>query len=139
MVSLKENRMLILEKDGEWVDYLRVPGYLHEDCLRNYAKRKQLENNSIEHIIKKEQSAIIYIINEKTLLGFLPAKITDEQMYQLDLFTTTCLNDVEYLEVKKYNSEQEHFTYQDNIAEKFSNEVIQSYFKNKSNSKLKRR
>src|SRR5574344_3050885 len=114
MISLNGKKLLILEKDGEWVNYPYITGFLHQDCLNLYLKMKNRIDEPIEKVVDEEQCAIIYNINNRTIIGYLPKNISDEQLYQLELFSTNCLDDIKYMEIKKVDSDNKDFIFKDN-------------------------
>ena len=48
MISMKEYRILILEEEGIFKKYQKKVGYMHQDCLDDYAAKKHLLNASID-------------------------------------------------------------------------------------------
>lgn len=139
MISIKENRVLILEDNGIWVKYPKKVGFMHRDCYEDYACKKNLLDFSISNIVKKTHCVAISNLDDKTILGYFPNELTEEQLYQLDLLSTLSLDDVQYMEAKKYNQDKDEFVLDSNVAERFSTELIQSYYqpKNKKEQKSK--
>lgn len=140
MVSIKENRTLILQKDGSYKEYKKKTGVMHQDCLDDYAKVNELKYSNIKYIINECGCIIFRNLDLAMLLCDMPSDITDEELYQLELFATFNLEDISYMEVKKYkvNDRDEDFILDGNVADKFLKEVIQSYY-NKSSSNGKSR
>lgn len=67
----------------------------------------------------------------------MPEKISDEQLYQLDLLSAFCLDDVCYMEVLKHSKNKEEFILYQPVNERFSKEVLQSYYQKDSSRKRK--
>lgn len=97
-------------------------------------KRIRYIYSTINEIIKRTKSIIIYNISDDVIAIYLPDILSDEQLYQLELFNDFSLNNVKIIEATKVNDQQEYFQLEDNIQERFSNEIIQSYY-NKSSKK----
>lgn len=134
MVSIKENRTIILERNGNYKEYKKETGILHQNNLDEYAKGNQLEYSNVENIISKTGCIIFRNINDTTLLCDLPNELTDEQLYHLEIFSELFLSEVEYMEIKKHNAKEEEFILSNNVAAKFLNDVIQSYYKKETNA-----
>lgn len=131
MIKIKENRLFTLEETGEWIPFAKRVGYMHSDCLKDYCKMKGLKITlSIPEIIRNTSSAIFYNISDDVIIAYLPETISNDQLYQLELFTDL-LEEVNYMEIKKITEKEEDFYLHNNIATRFSNEVIQSYYKEK--------
>ncbi len=136
MIKLNEYRLLILEQDGNWEKYEKQIGYLHKDCLEKYCKLKGLDiYSTINEIIKRTKSIIIYNISDDVIAIYLPDILSDEQLYQLELFNDFSLNNVKIIEATKVNDQQEYFQLEDNIQERFSNGIIQSYYNKSSKNR----
>lgn len=134
MVSIDKNRLMILESNGSWVQYQKQVGLMHQDCLDDYALKHSIPTKNAESVVKGTNSIIFYNLNDETLVGYMPNEITDEQLYQLDLFTLD-MDNVSYMEVKKLDKDKTHFILDSNISDNFSNQVIQSYYTSKGKSK----
>lgn len=137
MISIKENRVLILEDSGIWVKYPKEVGFMHRDCYEDYADKKNLLEASISNIVKKTHCVAINNLDDKTILCFFPNELTEEQLYQLELLSTFSLDDVQYMEAKKYNKDNEEFVLDSNVAERFSTELIQSYYQSSNKKEQK--
>lgn len=140
VISIEEIRALILEKNGSWVPYRKKVGFMHQACLEDYANKKRLLNASIDNIIKQESCIIIRNLDNVTIVCDMPEKLSDEQLYQLELLSTFSLDGVTYMEVAKHTKNKEQqFVLDNHVAEKFSSEVLQSYYSNElpTNSKGK--
>lgn len=130
MIKIKENRLFVLEEDGNWVNYLKEVGTMHDDCLINYCKRKELEiTSTIPEMIGSTNSIIFYNVSDDVIIVYLPSVLSDEQLYQLELFDEEELMNVTYLEARKIGEQEEEFYLEDDVARKFSEEVIQSYYR----------
>lgn len=40
MISIRENRTMILEKSGTWKNYEKKIGRMHQSCLDDYASKR---------------------------------------------------------------------------------------------------
>lgn len=110
MIKLNEYRLLVLERDGNWKKYEKQIGILHKDCIEEYCKLKGLDiNSTIAEIINKTLSIIIYNISDDVIAIYLPDTLSDEQLYQLELFNDFSLNNIKTLEAQKINNHQEYF------------------------------
>ncbi len=128
MVSLKDNRVVILEENGHWVSYPSQVGFMHRDCIEDFADKKGLRYSDVDTVVKQTKSAIFEILNESTVVGFIPDSISDDQLYQLDAFALLGLDDVKYMEIKKLDKNKTEFILDSDVADRFSTEVIQSYY-----------
>lgn len=78
---------------------LKKIGYLHDDCLVDYCKKKKLEiTSTIPEIIQNTNSAIFYNISDDCIVSYLPKKLSNNQLYQLEIFTDLSLEEVTYKE-----------------------------------------
>ena len=133
MERISDNRIIILNKKGKFVNYPKKIGQMHQECIELFSKSQGYSYSSIDHIVNKG-NAIFYNVENGLALAYMPKKLEDEQLYKLDLMTLF-MDDINYMEVKKVSTSEE-FILNNNVGEKFSTEVIQSYFK-KSKIKTK--
>lgn len=126
MKKIGNLRAAFLKKNGEWVYYPIKIGDSHREIIEDFAKKELIDYPSSDTICDAG-NVIFYNANDGVVISYLPTCVTDEQLYQLDLFTSY-MDDIVYMEAKKGNEE---FIFMDDITTKFSNEVIQSYFTKK--------
>ena len=138
MVNLEDNRVLFLDVDGNWDCYSKNRHKSFKDCIEDYTKKKHIVISKKEFVIDRG-NVIIYNLGNKHLDIYMPRSLTDEQAYQLDVFQTFSLDDIEYANVKKYNSTGiETFELVGDVGKQFSSKVIQSYYeKHKEKGKVK--
>lgn len=74
-------------------------------------------------------------LDNNILLCNMPDKISNEQLYQLELLSTFNLQDTTYMEVQIHNNKNEQFVLVSSIADQFSNEVIQAYYQTNQDHK----
>lgn len=87
---------------------------------------------SEERIIKQTSSVIIKNLNGGEALAYLPNKITDNQLYELEILSTFGMRDIKYMEAIIYNEDRQEFVLNGNVSIEFSNNVIQSYYDKKT-------
>lgn len=130
MIQVKENRLLILEENGDWISYKKEIARVHDDCMKDYCEKKGLNSLNIFTVIKNTNSVILYNISDDVIVVYLPSRLTDEQLYQLELLADIEFSEVSYLEARKLKDHHniEDFCLSDNISYRFSEEIIQSYY-----------
>lgn len=130
MKKLVDSRLVIIDSDANVIEYPKF-GIMHQDCLVDFAKKNKYEYSTEDYLVSKGN--IIFYHSIEGMFGiFLPEKLTTEQLYQLD-YIENWLDGVIYLHaIKGLGEEREEFLFDidngDNIKERFSNEVIQSYY-----------
>lgn len=97
MVTIKNDRLFILEKEGNWIEFPKRVNHMHRDCLEDYADRRNVEFRNVESIVNSVKCAVFYNIDDSMLVGYLPDKITDEQSYQLDALSLLALDNVNHI------------------------------------------
>ena len=123
MISINDNMLLVIESNGNEIEYKKKIGVRHIDYIKDYATSSQIYSLSIEEIIKKTKSVMIENLDGKTLLAFLPDLITDEQMYKLELLSTVAMDNVSYMEARVYNDNMDESVLDGNV-QKCSQEML---------------
>lgn len=137
MKNIFDYRMVILDDEAQIIFYTTDLG-MHQDCLNDFAKRKNYQFSNIEDIVRKG-NVIFYNAGSNMLVIYLPNKLTENQLYQLD-YLENYIEGAIYIDAEKIDEngkvvQQFHFNNikKDNILgtprERFSNELIQSYYK----------
>lgn len=107
----------------------------HQCYLDDYAKDNNYEYPTIEYL-SKCGNCVFEIIgpiqDENYIIGFLPEKLTDMQLYNLELLRETISN-ANLIEIKKWKNDREfdYYSMGDNsksCEEYFYNVILQSYF-----------
>lgn len=142
MKKLIDSRLVIIDSDANVIEYPKF-GMMHQDCLDDFVEEKnksrnanndnndKLKSSDRDYLVSKGN--IIFYHSIEGMFGiFLPEKLTAEQLYQLD-YIENWLDGVIYLHaIKGLGEKREEFLFDidngDNIKERFSNEVIQSYY-----------
>ena len=120
-------RMVILDRDANIITYPSYGG-MHHECLEDFANRHGYEYSEPSYLAS-QGNVIFYNVGNGMLGAYFPKKLTDEQLYQLD-YLENWLDDSSYFNAVKGNGEEtEEFLFEDNVKERFSNELIQSYYK----------
>lgn len=128
MIKLRENKLFIIEEDGYVITYSKEDEKSYRECLEEYGNRNELVIKTEENLVKKLGCIIIKNINDKSLMMHMPEKLSDDQIYQLDLFSSMSLDKVKVISGHKYKEIPEQFLLTGDVSEQFSNEIIQSYF-----------
>lgn len=125
MERISDNRIIILNREGEFINYPKKTGQMHQDCLDLFSKKQGYSYSTIDEIVNNG-NAVFYNVENGYACAYLPKKLEDEQLYKLDLMTLF-MDDIDYMEVKKVYTDED-FILNNNVGDKFSTEVIQSYF-----------
>lgn len=138
MRKLTDDGLIFIDKQGQITRYERTAGIQHNDLLHQYQKIKHYDEVDRTDIAKNKQEILFYIYNKDQAAAFLPKTLTDEQLYSLELLQDG-MDSLQLLEVRKYKEQdyQDFILTGDDIADQFSNEVIQSYFTKSSKRKAK--
>ncbi len=144
MESLFDYKMIIVDEKAHIHYYEKEFGIVHEDCLLDYSKKRKYSFVNGELFIRpeyvvKEGNIIFYNVGNNMAMIYLPSKLTEEQLYQLD-YLENFLESTNYLAVGTFDENGEivdDYTfdnpdYDDVLGtprNRFSNEVIQSYYK----------
>lgn len=125
MKHLTHYRMVFLKKNGSFITYPMVLGDNHFTIINDYCHKENYLFPSIE-TINKNNDIVFYHANNGIILAYLPANITEEEYYALDLLSLF-MSDIQYMEVRIQGNKND-FVLQEKIGETFSKEVIQFYF-----------
>lgn len=131
MKKLVESRMIILDVEGNIIEYSKF-GMLHQDCLDDFvSNNKDKYDSSNRDYLVSQGNCLFYHSVNGMFACFLPEVLSSSQLYKLD-YMLNFFDDITYCGVMKGNG-SELFEFDvnnlDDIKERFSNEVIQSYYK----------
>lgn len=135
MKNISENRACFLKKDGSWEYYPYVVSKQHQELIEDFCKKQGYEYPSVGTIIK-EGNAVFLSGNNGLVVSYLPRSLSEKQYIELDIMSSIHMDDLTYLEVYK-EGEKKSFILTDNIGREFSDQVLQSYFKESSEKKIK--
>ena len=127
MHNILNYMVVIVDNEGKIFKYPFEFGKRHQDYLEEFSKIKGYEYSNLDYIYNLNNCIIYHLGNRKVIMK-LPFELNINQLYSLD-YIENWLNDVEYLEVDKGSgNEKIEYTFKENVREKFSNEVLQSYY-----------
>lgn len=129
MKNILDYRMVILDKDANIIEYSTFFG-MHQTCLDDFAKKGGYDYSRYDYLAMNG-NVIFANVGLNILVVFLPNKLSDDQLYQMD-YIHNWLGEVEMLEACKYlDCNVNHkISYQctKNVSDYFSREIIQSYY-----------
>lgn len=131
MKDIIEYKVILLDKKGNYGLYSKSRSMSNSECITEYTKTHFRRSMTLQSFVKNGHIAILN--NKDVIEAYMPNEISDEQLYELDLLPLK-MNGIKRMVVKKAN--EEVFVLDDKIDERFSSEVIQSYF-NKPKQKEK--
>ena len=134
MVNINDNRVLIIDKGGTITNFSKNNTSV-SNCIKKFTGRNVFAVNTLS--VLSLEGNVIFVNKDKGLIDtYLPKKLTDEQLYQLDL-ATMFMDGIKIMNIKKNaGSTTQQFLLESDISNRFSKEVIQSYF-NDSKKKIK--
>ena len=140
--NIFDYRLVIIDDEGELVKYEKEFGVEHQDCIIDFAKKKEYTFANKGLFVRPEDivrngNVLFYNTGNNMLLIYLPTKLTESQLYQLD-YIENWMNKATYINAAKFDKEgqvTEEYTF-DNLndeslgtpTERFSKEIIQSYY-----------
>lgn len=139
MNKITDTRIMIIDKEGVIHSYPNTIGIQHQDIIDEYARKKNYDYSNVEYVTM-EGNSVFYNVGNNYAAAYLPPNLTDEQLYQLELLSEN-MDDIEYMEVRKFIIEDDklkyqEFTLEDQIGDRFSKEVIQSYYQNNQQTNI---
>lgn len=132
-MKITDKRLLIIDSNGDKYSEPIVIGRQHQEIIDDYAKQKGYDYSNVEYVTKKG-NVIFYNVNHNYFATYMPEKLTDEQLYQLELLD---MSDIKDMEVRKFlpNNEHKDFSLEGSISKDFSEKIIQSYYGSKKASR----
>ena len=132
-MKITDKRLLIIDKDGDIFSEDTTIGKQHQEILDDFAKSKHYDYSNIDYVTKMG-NVVFYNVNHNYFATYMPEKLTDEQLYQLELLD---MSDIKDMEVRKFlpNNEHNDFSLEGNISKDFSEKIIQSYYGSKKASR----
>ena len=131
MKDIINYKVVILDKNGKYGLYSNERCLSSLECVAEYSKSHFGRSIPLNNFIKNGN--IVFMNNHCVVDAYMPKKISDEQLYELDLLSIK-MDGIKRMKIKKIGEEE--FTIDDKIEDRFSSEVIQSYF-NKPKEKKK--
>lgn len=126
--NILDYRLMILDKEANMVKYSFDFG-MHQTCLDDFALKNWYEYSSEEFLVNAG-NVIFKNAGLDILLVYLPEKLSEEQLYQMD-YIHNWLGKVEMLEACKFTKNGTEFYQCDsNVSDYFSSHIIQSYYSN---------
>lgn len=130
MKDIIEYKVVILDKKGSYGLYSKNRCMSNTECVTEYSKSHFGRSTTLQNFIK--QGNIVFMNNDGFVDAYMPRQINDEQLYELDLLPLK-MDGLKRMKVRKMGEEE--FILDDKIDERFSSEVIQSYFNNPKEKK----
>lgn len=131
MKDMINYKVVILDKNGKYGLYTNERCLSSIECITEYSRSHFGRSMSLQSFVKNGN--IVFMNNHCFVDAYMPKKISDEQLYELDLLSVK-MSGIKRMKIQKL--EEEEFIIDDRIEERFSGEVIQSYF-NKPKQKKK--
>ena len=128
MKNLLDYRLVILTNDNHIKTYNIELGVGHAECLERFADSYGYYFYRLDYLVSKGHS-IFYNVGNNMSVAYLPVELDEDRLYTLD-YLCNWLDKVDYMEVLK--GDDQCFILDDDVMNKFSNEVIQSYYEVKS-------
>lgn len=127
MKNILDYRLVILDKDANIVEYPIVGSGMHQDCLDDFARKNGYEYSNELYLVHNG-NVIFKNAGNKIVTIDMPDDLSEEQLYQLD-YLHNWFREVEWLEACKYTkSGKEFYQILTDVYERFSTEIIQSYY-----------
>lgn len=123
MKDIIEYKVVILDKNGNYGLYSKNRCLSNNECITDYTKSQFGRSTALPKFIK--QGNIVLMNNNGFVEAHMPKQLSDEQLYELDLLPLK-MDGLVRMKIKKIDEEEYVLT--DKIDERFSKEVIQSYF-----------
>lgn len=133
MKNILDNRVVILDVDGNVIEYPVYSSGQHQECYDDFAKKKGYDFCGMRYLVSKGNG--VFAVGNKMLGVSLPENLNELQLYMLDNIENW-LSKVQYIEIEKVDEKEEvvfSCTSQDII--KTFDDVIQSYYSKKSKAK----
>ena len=137
MKNILDYRVVILDKDANIIEFPLVSSGMHQDCLDDFAKKNGYEYSS-ESYLAKNGNVIFKNAGNKIVTIDMPECLSEEQLYFMD-YLQNWLQEVEWLEACKYTQKgKEFYSILDHVYDRFSTEIIQSYYSSNNERVAKR-
>jgi len=127
MKDILDYRLVVIDKDGSITKFSWEIGKGHQACLDDFAKENGYDYSSYDFLLA-QGVCLFYNCGLNMVIVRLPFELNDHQLYSLD-YIENFLDNVTYMEVAKgLGKEQQEFVFFENIKERFSGDVIQSFY-----------
>ena len=131
--NILEDRVVILDVDGNVIEYPVYSSGQHQECYESFAREKGYEFCGFRYLVSKGNG--VFAVGNKMLVVSLPENLNELQLYMLDNIENW-LSKVQYIEIEKVNeTERVVFSCTSHDVIKTFDDVIQSYYSKKSKSK----
>lgn len=133
MLKINGNRAIIIKDNGDAIEYKITDGLMHHEILQKFCESMKYDTADEDTLVKNGH--IYFRISDDTVICYLPESITEMQLYHLELLIPA-MNELCYLGVIKNTSEgKKTYRYKEpvdieyGLGNKFSEEIISSYYK----------
>lgn len=130
MIRLLDYRLVILTHSNKIELYDIEIGKGHDEVLGEFANKYGYQQHHPVYLANQGNS-IFYNVGNYSSVAYLPHVLDEERLYTLD-YIQNWLDGIQYMEVLKVGkNNNEIFILDKDIKKRFSEEVIQSYYKPK--------
>lgn len=131
--DLNKYRLAIVDEDGNLFSFERKIGQMHQDCILEYTKSKNIQTTNIETLVKSGH-CLFYNLNNKNFATFLPNELNIMQQYTLE-YLTNYMQNISEMQVVYENGDSVDL--ENNISNKFSSIALEKYYNKKEELRSK--